>query len=120
MKLIIPSVWCSATRNSCCVKQIPGLSLQDDLKTIEKHARNCKTILDDLLKFARSTPTKKSSVDINECLGEVISLLAHQFELEKISLQTVLEPGLPRLVADGEKSEAGLHESVDERQTVHR
>jgi signal transduction histidine kinase len=73
------------------------------LKTIEKHARNCKTILDDLLKFARSTPTKKSSVDINECLSEVISLLAHQFELEKVSLQTVMEPGLPRLVADGEK-----------------
>lgn len=80
-----------------------GTQIRDDLKTIEKHARNCKTILDDLLKFARSTPTKKSSVDINECLSEVISLLAHQFELEKISLQTVMEPGLPRLVADGEK-----------------
>lgn len=80
-----------------------GTQLRDDLKTIEKHARNCKTILDDLLKFARSTPTKKSSVDINACLSEVISLLAHQFELEKISLQTELEPSLPRLVADGEK-----------------
>ncbi len=77
--------------------------MRDDLKTIEKHARNCKTILDDLLKFARSTPTKKSSVNINECMSEVISLLAHQFEVEKILLQTSLEPSLPRLVADEEK-----------------
>jgi two-component system, NtrC family, sensor kinase len=81
----------------------PDTQTRDDLKTIEKHARNCKTILDDLLKFARGTPTKKASIDINECMGEVISLLAHQFEVENISLQTSLEPSLPRLVADGEK-----------------
>jgi two-component system, NtrC family, sensor kinase len=80
-----------------------GTQMRDDLKTIEKHVRNCKTILDDLLKFARSTPTKKTSVDINECLAEVISLLAHQFELEKVLLQTALDPDLPRLVADAEK-----------------
>jgi len=80
-----------------------GTQVRDDLKTIEKHARNCKTILDDLLKFARSTPTKKTSIDINACLEEVVSLLTHQFELEKILLQTSLEPNLPRLVADAEK-----------------
>ncbi len=80
-----------------------GTQAHDDLKTIEKHARNCKRIVDDLLKFARGTKTRKSSIDVNECVSEVVSLLAHQFELEKILLETSLHPDLPRLVADGEK-----------------
>lgn len=81
----------------------PGTQAHDDLKTIEKHARNCKRIVDDLLKFARGTRTRKSSIDINECVSEVVSLLSHQFELENIHLETILHPHLPPLVADGEK-----------------
>ncbi len=37
----------------------PGTQIHDDLKTIEKHGRNCKAVVEDLLKFARSTRTKK-------------------------------------------------------------
>lgn len=81
----------------------PGTQVHDDLKTIEKHARNCKRIVDDLLKFARGTKTKKSSIDINECVSEVVSLLAHQFEMERILLETRLQEDLPPLTADGEK-----------------
>jgi two-component system NtrC family sensor kinase len=81
----------------------PGTQIYDDLKTIEKHARNCKTVVEDLLKFARSTRTTKSSIDVNECIEEVISLLVHQFELDNISVNTGLDHNLPTLVADGEK-----------------
>jgi two-component system, NtrC family, sensor kinase len=80
-----------------------GSQIHDDLKTIEKHARNCKRVVEDLLKFARSTQTNKTSVDINQCLGEVILLLAHQLELDKILVDTRLAPNLPRITADGEK-----------------
>lgn len=81
----------------------PGTQAHDDLKTIEKHARNCKRIVDDLLKFARGTRTKKSSIDVNECVSEVVSLLAHQFELEKMVLETSPDRNLPSVTADGEK-----------------
>jgi PAS domain S-box-containing protein len=81
----------------------PGTQIYDDLKTIEKHARNCKTVVEDLLKFARSTRTTKSSIDVNECIEEVISLLGHQFELDNITVGTRLDRDLPSLVADGEK-----------------
>lgn len=81
----------------------PGTQIHDDLKTIEKHARNCKTIVEDLLKFSRSTRTKKALVDVNECLKEVSSLLAHQFELDNIGLRTDLDTTVPGIVADEEK-----------------
>ncbi len=83
--------------------QSPGSQAHDDLKTIEKHARHCKTIVEDLLKFARSTQTKKSSIDMNETVDQVISLLAHQFELDNITLIRESDRNVPSLVADGEK-----------------
>ena len=81
----------------------PGTQIYDDLKTIEKHARNCKTVVEDLLKFARGTRTTKSSIDVNSCIAEVISLLGHQFELDNITVDTRLDGSLPTLIADGEK-----------------
>jgi len=80
-----------------------GTQNHDDLKIIEKHARNCKTVVDDLLKFARGTRTNKTPIDVNQCVQEVLSLVSHQFELDKITLATGLDPHLPTLVADGEK-----------------
>jgi PAS domain S-box-containing protein len=81
----------------------PGTQIHDDLKTIEKHARNCKIIVEDLLKFARGTTTRMDLVSVNQTLDEVVSLLAHQFELDKIALRKELDPNLPNIVADGEK-----------------
>jgi two-component system NtrC family sensor kinase len=81
----------------------PGTQIHDDLKTIEKHARNCKTIVEDLLAFARGAATTKYPVNVNQLLDEVVSLLAHQFELDKITLRKDLALGLPNILADGEK-----------------
>jgi two-component system, NtrC family, sensor kinase len=81
----------------------PGTQIHDDLKTIEKHGRNCKAVVEDLLKFARSTRTTKTLVNLNESLTEVTSLLAHQFELDNIVLRTELDGSLPKMVADAEK-----------------
>jgi two-component system, NtrC family, sensor kinase len=81
----------------------PGTQIHDDLRTIEKHALACETVVADLLKFSRSTRTQKVCIDVNECLREVISLLAHQFELDKIKLETRLETDLPDIIADADK-----------------
>ncbi len=81
----------------------PGSQIHDDLKTIEKHARNCKTIVEDLLKFPRSAHTKKTCVSVNALLKEVLSLLSHQFELDNINLREDFDPTIPDMTADGEK-----------------
>ena len=75
----------------------------EDLKTIEKHARNCKRIVEDLLKFARSVETTKGVLQVNDLLREVISVVEHQFKLDNVTIETELDDSIPLLCADGEK-----------------
>lgn len=84
-------------------EQAPASQMHDDLKTIEKHTRNCKGIVEDLLKFSRSTAIRKIPFDVNGSLAEVISLLAHQFELDKIDIKTNLDVTIPKITGDAEK-----------------
>ena len=74
-----------------------------DLRVIEKHARNCKTIVEDLLKFARSSETQKGLVDINELVREIIEVLEHQFKLDNVTIEADFDPSFPMLNADSEK-----------------
>jgi PAS domain S-box-containing protein len=75
----------------------------DDLKIIEKHARNCKAIVEDLLNFARSSETQKGVLNVNDLIHEVISVVDHQFKLDNITIETALDTSIPTLYADGEK-----------------
>ncbi len=59
----------------------------EDLKTIEKHARMCKVIVEDLLKFSRATQTKKETVDIHRVIREVISMLDYQLRSSNIAVE---------------------------------
>ena len=74
-----------------------------DLKIIEKHARNCKSIVEDLLKFARNAETKKGVLQVNDLVREVISVVEHQFTLDNVTIETKLDNSIPVLCADGEK-----------------
>ena len=75
----------------------------EDLKTIEKHTRNCKTIVEALLNFARKTETKKVLVDVNSAIEQVITVIRHQFELSGIAVHTHYDPELPQVLGDTEK-----------------
>ncbi|UCG11056.1 MAG: PAS domain S-box protein [Deltaproteobacteria bacterium] len=74
-----------------------------DLKIIEKHARNCKAIVEDLLNFARSSETQKGVLNVNDLLREVVSVVEHQFKLDNVTIKTHLGTSVPMLCADGEK-----------------
>jgi signal transduction histidine kinase len=75
----------------------------EDLKTIEKHTRNCKTIVEALLNFARKTETKKILVDVNSAIAQVITVIRHQFELSGIGVHTLYDSELPQVLGDTEK-----------------
>ena len=75
----------------------------EDLKTIEKHTRNCKTIVEALLNFARKTETKKVLVDVNCAIEQVITVIRHQFELSGIAVHTLYDSDLPQVLGDTEK-----------------
>ena len=75
----------------------------EDLKTIEKQARNCKVIVQALLNFARRTETRKAPVDIHAVLNQVTDVLQRQFALDGVDILPAYCPDMPRFAGDGEK-----------------
>lgn len=66
------------------------------LRDIEDQSRRCKTIVQNLLKFSRSTSKiDLSETDINNALLETISLIEHQLTMHKINLTTDLQDDMP-------------------------
>ena len=80
-----------------------GSQRHTDLRTIEKHARACKTIVGDLLSFSRSTETRKEPGHVNGAIEEVLKVLQHHFELDGIGIEISFDERVPPLVLDREK-----------------
>ena len=74
-----------------------------DLKTIEKHVRNCKSIVENLLSFARNAPPKKEEVDIHEVVDDVLHFVQHHSELDAIEIVTEYDQSAPNILLDERK-----------------
>ncbi len=74
-----------------------------DLKTIEKHVRSCKNIVEDLLSFARKSKTKKEKMDIHLIIDDVIKFVQHHSNLERIKIISAYDRDVPLLRLDGKK-----------------
>jgi PAS domain S-box-containing protein len=48
---------------------------RDDLKTVERHVRHCKSIVEDLLNFARTSKPKKERLPINTIVDDVLHFI---------------------------------------------
>ncbi len=71
------------------------------LRDIEAQTRRCKTIVQNLLKFSRSSSKiDKSDVDINASLLETICLIEHQLMMHKINMTTDFDEGVPIMQAN--------------------
>ena len=75
----------------------------NDLKTIEKHVKSCKAIVEDLLNFARTSSPQKENMDIHAVIDEVIGFVHHHSNLENIQIETVFTPDLPPSLMDEKK-----------------
>ncbi len=65
---------------------------------IETQARRCKTIVQNLLKFSRSSRTVDfDDVDVNKAVEETLTFVAHQLHLSQIELEIQLDPNLPHI-----------------------
>ena len=74
-----------------------------DVAIIEKHALNCQRIVSDLLKFARGQETEKQLASLNPTVGEVVQMVASQFEKQRCEIQLDLDPHLPMVNIDVDK-----------------
>jgi len=59
---------------------------KDDLKIIEKHVQNCKTVVSDLLSFSRKGSSKMGIVDINKVVDGVVNFLSNHSDFRNIEM----------------------------------
>ncbi|MEN8243998.1 MAG: ATP-binding protein [Thermodesulfobacteriota bacterium] len=74
-----------------------------DLKIIEKHARSCKAIVEDLLSFSRKSDTEKEMLDIHKVIDDVLSFVQHHSNIEHIALESEYSPAVHPLLIDEKK-----------------
>jgi PAS domain S-box-containing protein len=77
--------------------------LHDDLKTIEKNVRSCKTIVEDLLSFARGSESKKELTGIHSIIDDVVSFMQHHASSDDIRITTDYDPQIPPMDLDVKK-----------------
>ena len=81
----------------------PLTEKHQDLKTIEKHVRNCKTIVEDLLNFARTSSPKENQIRIDDALDEVVKFVHHHAALDHVEIRKNYDPSVPRMLLDEKK-----------------
>jgi len=59
---------------------------KDDLKIIEKHVQNCKTVVSDLLSFSRKGSSELSIIDINKVVDGVVKFLSNHSDFRNIEM----------------------------------
>ncbi len=81
----------------------PGSGRYNDLKTIEKHVQSCKTIVEDLLNFARTSSPQKEILNIHTIIEAVIGFVRHHSNLENIRIETLFDHRVPPVLMDEKK-----------------
>ncbi len=66
---------------------------KDDLKIIEKHVKNCQTVVSDLLAFSRKGSIKKANVDINMVIKDVVGFLSNHSNFRNVKIHLDLCTG---------------------------
>lgn len=72
-----------------------GHPLEKNLHIIEKETKRCKTIIENLLRFARQEQVEFSEVDIAQVVSDALAIVDHQLGINSIRVEKELEPGLP-------------------------
>jgi signal transduction histidine kinase len=75
--------------------------LHKNLLTIEKETKRCKTIIDNLLKFARQEKVAFELTNINDVVEESISIMDHQLGIHKVKVKKELAVDLPQIMSNG-------------------
>lgn len=74
-----------------------------DLKTIEKQVRHCKSIVEDLLNFARTSTPKKELHDIHAVVDDVLHFIRQHAKLDGIEIRTSYDRSVGQLLMDEKK-----------------
>ena len=74
--------------------------LRDDLKMIIGEATRCKSIVADLLNFARQNKLAAEEVNIRDLLDKVLESVQHQPSFRGVDIRRRIDPDMPTFEAD--------------------
>ena len=80
-----------------------GSEALEDLKLIEKQSKICGRIVADLLLYSRESESIIGSIDINQVIEEVLAVMEHSLNIDRIYITKNFEPHLPSISGDIEK-----------------
>lgn len=72
-----------------------GTPTFEDLRIIEKQTQICKKIVADLLNFSRQAESEMQGMCFNNSIMEVVTLITHPFELERVRIIPALDDRMP-------------------------
>jgi signal transduction histidine kinase len=74
-----------------------GTPIHTNLALIEKETKRCKTIIENLLRFARQEKAVMEVFDVTRPLEDAMSIVHHQLELQQVKLESSLAADLPSI-----------------------
>jgi signal transduction histidine kinase len=69
--------------------------LNEGLATMEKETKRCRSIIDNLLRFARQERLGFAPVDVRPIVIDAVSIMKHQLELNQVTLEIQVPDVLP-------------------------
>jgi len=80
-----------------------GSEALEDLKLIEKQSKICGRIVADLLLYSRESESIIDSIDINQIIEEVLAVMEHSLNIDRIYITRSFKTHLPPISGDSEK-----------------
>lgn len=71
-----------------------------NLAVIEKETKRCKTIIENLMKFARHETGDMRLSDLNQIVEDAVAIVDHQLSINQVTLIRDLAQDLPKIMAD--------------------
>jgi len=97
-----------------------GNPLEKNLKIIEKETKRCKTIIENLLKFARQEQVEFDQVDLGQVVADALAIVDHQLGIHGIKVEQELEDGLPPCRGNGNQLQQVLMNlMINAQQALH-
>lgn len=72
----------------------------DYFKNIDRELQRSKNIIRKLISFVRYSKASNGAVDINQVMGDTLTIARHHLEINKVDLLTELQPDLPPVRGD--------------------
>jgi len=67
-------------------RSIENSDFYEDLKVIEKHVKNCKTVVSDMLAFSRKGSVNQAIIDLNHVVNDVVKFLHNHSDFRNIEI----------------------------------